>query len=97
MVNVPIQVAHNGIWIFEAVDVSTEDDGPSPPYESVRYPEITEKYHSLKNVGTGQYMSHISGRLYPSNARGAGDTVSLVIQYLPPVIYHITLSVNSLW
>jgi len=69
------QVAHNRLWLFEAVDVNMEDinDSPNPPpaYESSRYSEITAQDYHLKNIGTGYYVNVAASpwRFYPYNGR----------------------------
>ena len=71
-----LQATHNHIWIFEAVDVNTEDN--PPPYESKCYPEIITGGYRLKNIGTGQYIyvTNHPRRLYPFSY---GDRVSFVV------------------
>ncbi|KAF8699383.1 hypothetical protein AX14_000998 [Amanita brunnescens Koide BX004] len=73
------EATHNHIWIFEAVDVNTEDN--PPPYESKCYPEIITGGYRLKNIGTGQYIyvTNHPRRLYPFSY---GDR--LYLSYLGP-------------
>ncbi|KAF8720253.1 hypothetical protein AX14_011097 [Amanita brunnescens Koide BX004] len=71
----PKKVSHNHIWIFDAVDVNTEEENP-PSYETKRYPEITARGYRLRNIGTSQYI-YITGvprRLHPSSS---GDSFEL--------------------
>ena len=72
-----LQATHNHIWIFEAVDVNTEDN--PPPYESKCYPDIITGGYRLKNIGTGQYIyvKNNPRRLLPFSY---GDRVSFVVQ-----------------
>jgi len=79
VVPISLQVAHNQIWLFEAVDANEEDDEP-PPYEVSRYPEITARGYYIKNIGTGQYIYTASSpwRFYPGGRSYAVGLVHLV-------------------
>ncbi|KAG6809822.1 hypothetical protein H0H92_014605 [Tricholoma furcatifolium] len=55
------QISRNQIWSLERVDVLSSTDSSLPPYApttpTVRYAEIVEGDHALRNIGTGHYIT----------------------------------------
>lgn len=86
----PRKVAHNRIWLFEAVDVTVEADTPSPPpYELSRCSEISAKAYYLRNIGTGSYVYAQTGpwrfnpgiRVFAISVTYTGSGGNLTLQY----------------
>jgi hypothetical protein len=57
------QVNHKSIWLFETVDVKSEQNSPTPaPPAGISSPDpyVPNGSYYLRNVGTGQYMSVVT-------------------------------------